>query len=65
MALRLLRLGLLMMVVTGTLAACIIVPPGHRGHRARGYGPPPPPPVHAPAPPPPCRWVWVGRWECR
>ncbi len=60
MALRLLRLALLLVVVTGALAACIVVPAPYPAYRVYA---PPPPVVYAP--PAPCRWVWVGRWECR
>jgi hypothetical protein len=59
---RVLHLGLLLSLVAGSLSACIVVPLGHR----RAYeAPAPPPPLYGPPAPPPCRWVWVGRWECR
>jgi hypothetical protein len=56
---RVLHLGLLLGVVAGALSACVVVPYGYR----RAYEAPPP--VYGPPAPPPCRWVWVGRWECR
>jgi hypothetical protein len=62
MRLRSVRLALLLLVVSGSLAACIVVPvPWHR----RAYEAPAPAPLYGPPAPPPCRWVWVGRWECR
>jgi hypothetical protein len=60
MALRLLSLGVLFLVVTVGLAACIVVP---AGYGPKVYAPPPPPPVYAP--PPHCHWTWGGRWICR
>jgi hypothetical protein len=51
-----------LLIVTVSLAGCIIVP---APYPRRVYAPPPPPVVYAP-PPPVCRWVWVwNHWECR
>jgi hypothetical protein len=63
MGFRLVRLAVLLIAVAGSLAACIVVP---ASYPPRVYAPAPPPVVYGPPPaPPPCRWVWVGRWECR